>query len=278
MSDRAGVFIKEMDFAFLYKDDRHLFSIGANLAQDRLDASCYDLLASESALTSYLAVARGEVPKRHWFQLNRPYIKVAGRIGLLSWGGTMFEYLMPRLLMRTLPGTLIDLMIRATIARQIEYGRQGGVPWGISESGFASQYPDGDYQYQSFGVPGLGLKRGLARDLVVAPYATALAAMVEPREALVNFRRLEGEGALGHYGFYEAIDYTPERLEHGERSRGRPVVHGAPPGDEPDRPGERDAGRPDAAAVPPLVGRPVVGAAPPGAAAARGAVDRDARR
>ncbi len=218
ISDRAAAFIKEMDFTFLYKDDRHLFSIGANLAQDRLDASCYDLLASESCLTSYLAVARGEVPRRHWFQLGRPYIKVAGRIGLLSWGGTMFEYLMPRLLMKTLPGTLIDLMIRATIARQIEYGRQSGVPWGISESGFAAQYPDGDYQYQSFGVPGLGLKRGLARDLVVAPYATALAAMIAPREALANFRRLEAEGGLGHYGYYEAIDYTPERLPRGAKS------------------------------------------------------------
>src|SRR5262249_59885336 len=133
-------------------------------------------------------------------------------------GGTMFEYLMPRLLMKTLPGTLIDLMIRATIARQIEYGKQNGVPWGISESGFSEQYPDGDYQYQSFGVPALGLKRGLARDLVVAPYATALSAMVEPREALENFRRLETEGGLGHYGFYEAIDYTPERLERAQRS------------------------------------------------------------
>ena len=218
ISERAGVFIREMDFTFLYKEDRHLFSIGLNLAQDRLDASCYDLLASESMLTSYLTVARGDVPRRHWFQLGRPYIKVAGRLGLLSWGGTMFEYLMPRLLLKALPGTLIDQMIRATVARQIEYGRQNGVPWGISESGFSAQYPDGDYQYQSFGVPGLGLKRGLSRDLVVAPYATALAAMIEPREALANFRRLEAEGGLGHYGYYEAIDYTPERVPRGQKS------------------------------------------------------------
>ena len=140
------------------------------------------------------------------------------RIGLLSWGGTMFEYMMPRLMLKSLPGTLLCEMIRATIARQIEYGRQNGVPWGISESGYSAQYVDGDYQYQSFGVPGLGLKRGLARDLVIAPYATALAAMVEPREALANYRRLEAEGGLGAFGFYEAIDYTPDRVPRGAKS------------------------------------------------------------
>ncbi len=218
LGDRADALGRAMDFRFLYKEDRHLYSIGANLAQERLDASCYDLLASESALTSFLTVARGEVPRRHWFQLGRPFVRTAGRIGLLSWGGTMFEYLMPRLLLKALPGTLLAEMIRATVARQVEYGRQNGVPWGISESGFSAQYVDGDYQYQSFGVPGLGLKRGLANDLVVAPYATALATMVEPREALANLRRIEAEGGLGAFGFYEAIDYTPDRMPRGRRS------------------------------------------------------------
>ena len=130
----------------------------------------------------------------------------------------MFEYLMPRLLLRSLPGTLLAEACRTAVARQIEYGRELGVPWGISESGFAAQYLDGDYQYQSFGVPGLGLKRGLDQDRVVAPYATAMAAMLAPREALENFRRLAQEGAEGDYGFYEAIDYTPDRVPKGQRS------------------------------------------------------------
>ena len=157
---------------------------------------------------------------------------------------------MPRLLLRSLPGTLVDEACRTAVARQIEYGRQKGVPWGISESAFNAQYVDGDYQYQAFGVPGLGLKRGLERDLVVAPYATAMAAMIAPREALENFRRLAEAGGEGAYGFYEAIDYTPDRVPKGQRVGRRPVVHGAPPGDEPGRPGQRRARRPDAPPVP----------------------------
>ncbi len=207
-----------MDFQPLYKPDRHLFSIGCNLVQGRLDASCYDLLASESALTSLLTIARGDAPRRHWFQLGRPYTRAAGRMGLISWGGTMFEYLMPRLMMRGLAGTLVAEAARTAVARQIEYGRQNGVPWGISESSFGARNPLGDYDYQAFGVPGLGLKRGLDRDLVIAPYATALATMVVPHEALANFRRLAAEGGEGLYGFYEAIDFTPERLTKGRRS------------------------------------------------------------
>ena len=206
-----------MDFRPLYKADRHLYSIGCNLTQGALDGACYDLLASEASLTSFLAIARGEAPRRHWFQLGRLFIRAAGRLGLLSWGGTMFEYLMPRLLLRSLAGTLVAEACETAVARQIEYGRQKGVPWGISESAFNAQYVDGDYQYQAFGVPGLGLKRGLERDLVVAPYATALAVMVRPHEVIENFRRLAAEGGLGPYGFYEAIDYTPSRLAKGER-------------------------------------------------------------
>ncbi len=216
--ERAEAMAARMDFKPLYKADRNLFAIGMNLAQGNLDGACYDLLASESCLTSYLAVARGEAPRKHWFQLGRPFIRGAGRIGLLSWGGTMFEYLMPRLLLKALPGTLVAEAARTAVARQVEYGRQRGVPWGISESAYCAQYPDGDYQYQSFGVPGLGLKRGLERDLVVAPYATAMATMVDPREAIRNFARLEAEGGLGHFGFYEAIDYTADRLKPGARS------------------------------------------------------------
>ena len=215
---RAESHAAAMDFRPLYKPDRHLYAIGCNLVQGRLDSACYDLLASEAALTSFLAIARGEAPRRHWFQLGRPYTRTAGRIGLISWGGTMFEYLMPRLMMKSLDGTLVSEACRTAVARQVEYGRQAGVPWGISESAFGAKNLDGDYHYQAFGVPGLGLKRGLERDLVIAPYATALATMIRPREALENFRRLAAEGGQGAYGFYEAIDYTPDRLPKGKRS------------------------------------------------------------
>ncbi len=218
LADSAEDLAVAMDFRPLYRPDRHLFAIGFNLVQNRLDNTCYDLIASECCLTSYLAVARGEAPRRHWFQLGRPFIRAAGRVGLISWGGTMFEYLMPRLLLKSLPGTLLAEACRTAVARQIDYGRSLGLPWGISESGFSAQYLDGDYQYQAFGVPGLGLKQGLEQDRVVAPYATAMATMLAPREALANFRHLAQEGAEGEFGFYEAIDYTPDRLPKGKRS------------------------------------------------------------
>jgi cyclic beta-1,2-glucan synthetase len=216
--DRARAMGAAMEFCHLYKSERHLYALGADLSQGRLDGSCYDLLASESCLTSYLTVARGDAPRRHWFHLGRPYIRAAGRIGLLSWGGTMFEYLMPRLLLRSLPGTLLAEACQTAVARQIEYGQQLGIPWGISESGFSSQFLSGDYRYQAFGVPGLGLKRGLENDKVIAPYATIMATMIAPREALSNLRRLTCEGGEGPYGYYEAIDYTPERLPQGHRA------------------------------------------------------------
>jgi cyclic beta-1,2-glucan synthetase len=218
LADRADALAAEMDFRFLYKPDRHLFAIGCNLAAGRLDGACYDLLASEASLTSFLTIARGDAPRRHWFQLGRPFVRAAGRVGLLSWGGTMFEYLMPRLLLRGQPGTVLVDANETAIARQIEYGRQTSTPWGISESAYAARYVDGDYKYQSFGVPGLGLKRGLDQDVVVSSYATALAVAVRPREALENFRRLSAEGAAGAYGFYEAVDYTPIRVPKGRHS------------------------------------------------------------
>jgi cyclic beta-1,2-glucan synthetase len=219
LAARADGFAGEMDFKFLYNAQRHLFSIGFNRAAGRLDQSHYDLLASEASLTSFLAIARGDVPKRHWFQLGRQLTRgPAGTVALLSWGGTMFEYLMPRLLLRNYPGTLLDESARGAVGRQIEYGRQMRVPWGISESGFAALDASLDYQYQSFGVPGLGLKRGLSRDLVIAPYATALAVLVRPHAAAENFRALAAERARGEYGFYEAIDYTRDRLREKRRS------------------------------------------------------------
>ena len=217
LAERAEAFASQMDFKILYSEDRHLFAVGYNLSAGRLDSSHYDLLASESCLTSFLAVARGDVPKRHWFQLGRPLTRAAGRITLLSWGGTMFEYLMPRLMLPGLPETLLDESRRGAVARQIEYGRQCGTPWGVSESAFSVVDAELNYQYQAFGVPGLGLKRGLGKDLVIAPYAAVMAVMIQPHLAIRNFRYLAAEGAEGAYGFYESIDYTRERLQPKQR-------------------------------------------------------------
>jgi cyclic beta-1,2-glucan synthetase len=217
LAARADALAAGMDFRFLYKPDRHLFAVGYHVPQGRLDDACYDLLASEARLASFLAVARGDAPRKHWFQLGRLVTRVDGQLCLLSWGGTLFEYLMPELLLRRFRGTLLAESCQAAVDRQIGYGRQRGVPWGISESAFSSQYINLDYQYQAFGVPGLGLKRGLGQDLVVAPYATALAAMVRPGAALQNLRRLAAAGAYGRYGFYESVDFTRSRLPEGKR-------------------------------------------------------------
>ncbi|MCS6852425.1 MAG: glycosyl transferase family 36 [Gemmataceae bacterium] len=217
LADRAGAWAAGMNFRLLYNQQRHLFSIGWNLDAGRLDSAHYDLLASESCLTSFLAIARGEVPRKHWFQLGRPMTRAAGGTVLLSWGGTMFEYLMPRLLLRAYPGTLLEDSWRTAVDRQIEYGRQNRVPWGISESGFNALDAHLDYQYQSFGVPGLGLKRGLGKDLVIAPYATALALAVRPRAAVANFAALAAAKGEGPFGFYEAIDHTRDRLSEKRR-------------------------------------------------------------
>jgi cyclic beta-1,2-glucan synthetase len=207
----------EMDFGLIYDVSRELFSIGFNSEQGACDDSYYDMLASECRLTSYLAVARGDVRLEHWFRLGRLLTRVDGGYALLSWSASMFEYLMPLLLMKSWPDTLLDQTYRSVVRRQIEYGRERGVPWGVSESAFNARDVELTYQYQAFGVPGLGLKRGLSEDVVVAPYATLLAAQVDRRAALANLSRLTAEGALGRYGFYEAIDYTPGRVEAGAR-------------------------------------------------------------
>jgi cyclic beta-1,2-glucan synthetase len=206
-----------MGFAMLYDEGRDLFSIGFNTEQGQLDASFYDMLASECRLTSYLAVARGEVPQEHWFRLGRQLTRTAGGHALLSWSASMFEYLMPLLVMRTYPDTLLQRTYEAVVRRQQQYGAERGVPWGVSESAFAAQDVELTYQYQAFGVPGLGLKRGLSDDAVVAPYATMLALMVDRRAAVSNLRRLTEEGAEGPFGYYEALDYTPGRVPAGQR-------------------------------------------------------------
>ncbi|MBV9697360.1 MAG: glycosyl transferase, partial [Gammaproteobacteria bacterium] len=207
----------EMDFGFLLKPHRMLLSIGFNVAESRLDANDYDLLASEARLASFIAIAKRDVPARHWFRLDRRSIALGETTALLSWSGSMFEYLMPALLMRAPDGSLLERAQRVAVRAQRDYGRARRVPWGISESAFNVRDLDQTYQYSPFGVPTLGLKRGLANDLVVAPYATGLAAMSEPAAAASNYRELLRRGALGHYGFYEALDFTPTRIAEGEK-------------------------------------------------------------
>ncbi len=227
VSGRAAALANGMNFAFLYDRQRQLFAIGYRMADaggpGRMDGAYYDLLASESRLASFFAIAKGDVPQSHWFHLGRLVVSVEGVPTLVSWSATMFEYLMPLLLMRTYPGTLLDQSCRMVVRRQIRYGRQRHVPWGISESAYDLTDRLGNYQYKEFGVPGLGLKRGLADELVVAPYATALAALLEPAKGTRNLRRLTSEGAEGPLGYYDAIDYTARKPdESGDSAAARP--------------------------------------------------------
>jgi len=210
--------LARMDFSFLFDKARNLFSIGFNVTEGRRDQSFYDLLASEARLCSYLAIADGQVPLDHWFALGRLLVAPGGEPILVSWSGSMFEYLMPLLVMPSYRGTLLDSACKTAVELQIEYGNSRGVPWGVSESGFNQGDVKQTYQYRAFGVPGLGLKRGLAEDLVIAPYATALALLVAPREASQNLLRLARDGREGDFGFYEAVDYTPSRLPPDESS------------------------------------------------------------
>jgi cellobiose phosphorylase len=208
--------LAEMDYSFLYDRSSHLLSIGYRVDERRLDGSCYDLLASEARLAVFVAIAQGQVPQEGWFALGRLLTTAGGEPTLMSWSGSMFEYLMPLLVMPTFEHTLLHQTARAAVARQIEHGRQLDLPWGMSESGYNTVDAQLNYQYRAFGVPGLGLKRGLAEDVVVAPYATALALMVAPEEACRNLQRLSAAGAEGSFGFHEAIDYTPARQRRGE--------------------------------------------------------------
>jgi cyclic beta-1,2-glucan synthetase len=208
LAAQAGAFEEAMDFRFLFDEDRELFSIGYQQGSQTLDASSYDLLASEARLTSFVAIARNQIPVDHWFRLGRTLTRTAGEAALVSWSGSMFEYLMPALVMRTYPLTVIDQTYRGAVRRQIRYGEERSVPWGLSESAYNLRDRQLTYQYRAFGVPDLALKRGLGRDLVIAPYASALAAMVDPAESLENLAALEDRGALGPYGFFDALDYT----------------------------------------------------------------------
>jgi cellobiose phosphorylase len=205
-----------MDFEFLYDTACDLLTIGYDVGERRRDPSCYDLLASEARLASFLLIAQGQVPQKHWFALGRLLTSHGSEVTLISWSGSMFEYLMPQLIMPSYANTLLEQTCKAAVSRQIEYGRQRAVPWGISESCYNVTDMHQVYQYRAFGVPGLGFKRGLGDDLVIAPYASALALTVMPREACRNLQTLADHGFLGAYGFYEAVDYTPSRVPRGK--------------------------------------------------------------
>ncbi|WP_370551242.1 GH36-type glycosyl hydrolase domain-containing protein [Glaciimonas sp. PAMC28666] len=206
----------QMEYEFLYDRASHLLAIGYNVSERRRDASYYDLLASEARLCSFVAIAQGQLPQENWFSLGRQLTTAGGAPILLSWSGSMFEYLMPLLVMPNFANTLLDQTYRSAVKRQIDYGAQTGMPWGISESGYNAFDASLNYQYRAFGVPGLGLKRGLADDQVIAPYASVLALMVAPEQACANLQRLTADGFQGRYGMYEAIDYTRARLPRGQ--------------------------------------------------------------
>lgn len=215
LSERARALAFEMDFGFLMNPQRQLLSIGYRAESKQMDESCYDLMASEARLASLFAIAKGDAPNEHWFRLGRPVAALGTHGALLSWSGSMFEYLMPPLVMHERQGSLLSQSCVAAVDVQIAQGGARGVPWGVSESAFNARDREMNYQYYAFGDPELALKRAGTEDLVVAPYATALASQIRPRAAVANFDRLEGIGALGRYGFFDAIDFTPARLPAG---------------------------------------------------------------
>ncbi len=217
LSEIADRLCAEMDFRFLFDPNRQLLSIGYQVQENRLDGNFYDLLASEARLASFVAIAKGDVPARHWFRLGRTLTPVGHSSALISWSGSMFEYLMPSLVMRAPPGSLVEHTNQLIVRRQIAYGAELGVPWGVSESEYNARDLEFTYQYSGFGVPDLGYKRIVAKEIVIAPYATGLAAMVDPGAAARNFKHLTEAGGRGAYGWYDALDYTPERLPEGAK-------------------------------------------------------------
>jgi cyclic beta-1,2-glucan synthetase len=218
LAEQAERMFDAMSFDFLYNHQREVFYLGYNVSNERIDEAHYDLLASEARIASLVAICKGEVPASHWLHLSRPMTRVDGLRMLLSWNGSMFEYLMPILFMRNYPGMLLAQTYEAVIRFQIAYGEANHVPWGISESGYYHFDADRNYQYRGFGVPGTGRKRGLADDLVISPYASMLALPIRPRAVIRNIDHLKRERMLGRFGFYEAIDYTQSRLPLGRKS------------------------------------------------------------
>ncbi len=216
LGELANAAVNGMNFRFLFDERRQLFHIGYNASTEHLDPNYYDLLASEARIASLIAIAKGDVPQSHWQHLGRPVTQVNGKQILLSWGGTMFEYLMPTLFTRNYSGTFLSDSCYAALETQINYGKEQQVPWGISESGFFAFDANLNYQYRAFGVPSLGYKRDLSDDLVIAPYASLLGLSLQPQALLENMARLEKLKMLGRFGFYEALDYTKSRLPVGQ--------------------------------------------------------------
>ena len=210
--------IKNTDFSKLYSEKARLLSIGYNLEDNKLTDSYYDFLASEARQASLVAIAKGDIPVKHWNNLSRTLTSLNGYKGLVSWTGTAFEYLMPNINLKRYKGSILDEASKFAIMSQMEYCNKLKVPWGISESAFNLRDLNNNYQYKAFGIPWLGLKRGLEDDIVVSPYSTCLSLEDEPEKAIKNLRYLENEGVFGKYGFYESIDYTPSRVSKNGKS------------------------------------------------------------
>ncbi|OAP49182.1 protein ndvB [Sinorhizobium americanum] len=217
LKDRARDIAFSMDFSFLFRPERRLLSIGYRVNANELDEACYDLLASEARLTSLFAIAKGDLPTEHWYKLGRPIVPIGARGALVSWSGSMFEYLMPPLVMQERQGGILNQTNNLVVQEQINHGRRLGTPWGISEAAFNARDHELTYQYTNFGVPTLGLKRGLGQNAVIAPYASILACMYDPKSALANLQRLREVGALGAYGYHDAVDFTPTRVPEGQK-------------------------------------------------------------
>ncbi len=213
---QADSYFAAMNFKFLFDSQRQLFHIGYNVDAGQRDGNYYDLLASEARIASIAAIAKNDVPQRHWLHMARPLTLVNGIRGLVSWSGSMFEYLMPTLFLGEQEDSLLGRSNRAAVEKQIEYGRKKGTPWGISESAYYRFDANMNYQYRAFGTPGLGFKRGLKDDLVIAPYASLLALSLRPQAVMENAEALMKLGMLGDYGFYESVDYTSSRLPLGQ--------------------------------------------------------------
>ncbi len=216
LRDRARDIAFSMDFSFLYRPERRLLSIGYRVESRELDEACYDLLASECRLTSLFAVAKGDLPTEHWYKLGRQVVPIGARAALISWSGSMFEYLMPPLVMQERQGGILNQTNNLVVVEQMNHGRRLNIPWGISEAAFNARDHEMNYQYTNFGVPTLGLKRGLGQNAVIAPYASILASQYYPEESLRNLERLRKLGALGAYGFHDAVDFTPTRVPDGK--------------------------------------------------------------
>ncbi|MBE3119022.1 MAG: hypothetical protein IMZ50_09740, partial [Candidatus Atribacteria bacterium] len=216
LARQANATVNAMDFKFLFDERRQVFHIGYNASTEQLDPSYYDLLASEARIASLIAIAKGDVPQSHWLHLGRPVTKVNGKQVLLSWYGTMFEYLMPTLFTKNYAGTFLSDSCYAALDAQMSYGQEQQVPWGISESGYFAFDVNLNYQYRAFGVPDLGYERELHDDLVIAPYASLMGLSLQPQAVLENMAHLEQLNMLGRFGFYESLDYTKTRLPAGQ--------------------------------------------------------------